>query len=80
MAKVGKVSHYFDKIGVAALTLTGPLAVGDTVKISGHGAEFTQKVESMQVEHEQVEKAKKGDDVAIKVYQKVKEGDEVERV
>lgn len=80
MAKVGKVSHYFDKIQVAALTLTGPLVVGDSVKISGHGAEFTQKVESMQVEHEQVQKAKKGDDVAIKVDQPVKEGDEVEKI
>lgn len=80
MAKVGKVSHYFDKIGVAALTLTGPLAVGDTVKISGHGKDFTQTISSMQVDHAVVEKAKKGDDVAIKVDQKVKEGDEVERV
>ncbi len=81
MAKVvGKVSHYFDKIQVAALTLARPLAVGDVVKISGHGAEFTQKVESMQVEHEVVQKAKKGDDVAIKVDQPVKEGCEVEKV
>ncbi len=80
MAKVGKVSHYFDKIGVAALTLTGPLVVGDTVKISGHGNEFTQKIESMQIEHEQVEKAKKGADVAFKVDQPVKEGDEIETV
>lgn len=77
---IGKVHHYFDKIGVAALTLTGPLAVGDTIKISGHDKELTQVVESMQVEHEQVQKAKKGDDVAIKVDQEVKEGDVVEKV
>ena len=77
---IGKVHHYFDKIGVAALFLTSPLAVGDTVKISGHDKELTQTVESMQVEHEQVLKAKKGDDVAIKVDQEVKEGDVVERV
>lgn len=80
MAKVGKVSHYFDKIQVAALTLKGALEAGDTVKISGHGNEFTQVVSSMQVEHETVEKAKKGDDVAIKVDQPVKEGDEVEKI
>ncbi len=81
MAKaVGKVSHYFDKIGVAALVLTGPLAVGDTVKISGHGTDFTQVVASMQIEHEVVQSGKKGDDVAIKVDQAVKEGDTVERV
>lgn len=81
MAKtIGKVHHYFDKIGVAALVLSGPLAVGDTVKISGHDKELTQIVESMQVEHEQVQKAKKGDDVAIKTDSPVKEGDEVEKV
>lgn len=76
MAKIGKVSHYFDKIGVAALTLTGSLAVGDTVKIG----DLTQVVSSMQIERVPVEKAKKGDDVAIKVDQKVKEGEEVETV
>lgn len=77
---IGKVHHYFDKIGVAALVLSGPLAVGDKVKISGHDKELTQTVESMQVEHGQVQKAKKGDDVAIKVDQEVKEGDGVEKV
>ena len=77
---IGKVSHYFDKIGVAALVLTGPLAVGDTVKVSGHGKDFTQVVSSMQIEHEVVQSGKKGDDVAIKVDQPMKEGDEVEKV
>ena len=74
--KIGKVNHYFDKIGVAALVLTGPLAMGDTVKIS----DLTQVVNSMQIERVPVENAKKGDDVAIKVDQKVKEGDVVEKV
>ena len=73
---IGKVSHYFDKIGVAALVLTGPLTVGDTVKIG----DLTQVISSMQIERVPVEKAKKGDDVAIKVDQKVKEGEEVEKV
>lgn len=73
---IGKVSHYFDKIGVAALLLTGPLAMGDTVKIG----ELTQVVNSMQIDRQPVEKAKKGDDVAIKVDQKVKEGEEVEKI
>lgn len=77
---IGKVSHYFDKIGVAALVLTGPMAIGDTVKISGHGKDFTQEISSMQIEHETVEKGKKGDDVAIKVDFPVKEGMEVEKV
>lgn len=77
---IGKVHHYYDKIGVAALVVTGPLKIGDTVKIAGHNLAFNQTIGSMQIEHAQVEKAKKGDDVAIKVDQPVKEGDEVFKV
>ncbi len=77
---IGKVSHYFDKIGVAALVTSGPLVVGDTVKFSGHDKEFTQTIASMQIDRVAVEKAKKGDDVAVKVDQEVKEGDEVATV
>lgn len=73
---IGKVSHYFDKISVAALSLTGPLKVGETVKIG----ELVQTISSMQIDHAVVETAKKGDDVAIKVDQPVKEGQEVEKV
>lgn len=76
MKKIGKVTHYFNKIGVAVLSLTQGLAVGDTVKIG----ELTQVVVSMQLDHAPVEKAKKGDDVAIKVDQPVKDGMEVGKV
>jgi len=78
--KIGKVTHYFDQIGVAVLKLSAKLAVGDTVKFSGHGNEFTQTISSMQVDHKPVEAAKLRDDVAVKVDQPVKEGDEVEVV
>lgn len=74
MKKIGKVTHYFDKIGVAVLSLTAPLSVGNTVKIG----ELTQVISSMQLDHEPIEKAKKGDDVAIKVDQRVKDGMVVE--
>jgi hypothetical protein len=74
---IGKVTHYFDKIGVAVLKLAKTLAAGDTVKFSGHGQEFIQTIDSMQINHQPVEKAKPGDDVAIKVLQRVKEGDQV---
>ena len=80
MKKIGKVTHYFDKIGVAVLSLTGPLSVGDMVKFSGHGVEFTQTVTSLQLDHKPIEKAKKGDDVALKVDQEVKGGMEVLKV
>ncbi len=79
--KVGKVTHYFDKIGVAVIELTDPLAVGDTIKITRHGGDdFTMSVSSMQVEHEQIKEAKKGETVGMKVEQAVKEGDEVYKV
>ena len=79
MKKIGKVTHYFDKLGVAVLSLTSPLAVGDSVKFSGHNIEFTQVVGSMQLDHAPVEKVKKGDDVALKVDQVVKDGMDVEK-
>lgn len=74
---VGKVAHFYDHISVAALVLKAPLGVGDTITIKGHGKEFTQTVTSMQIEHKAVTKGKKGEDVAIKVDQPVKEKDEV---
>ena len=74
---VGKISHYYDKIGVGIIELNGALKVGDTVQIKGKDIDFEQPVDSMQIEHEPVEKAKKGDVVGIKTNQKVKEGDEV---
>ena len=78
--KVGTITHYFDKIGVAVVDLSDVLKVGDTIKISGRGEEFTMSVDSMQEEHEQIQEAKKGQAVGMKVAQPVKEGDEVYKV
>ncbi|MBI2051425.1 hypothetical protein HYT33_01555 [Candidatus Roizmanbacteria bacterium] len=78
--KIGKVAHYFDKIGVAVVELNNALSVGDTIKVTGHEKEFTQQVASMQVEHQNIEKAKKGDSIGVKVDQEVKKGDEVYKV
>jgi putative protease len=77
---IGKLAHYFDHIGVAAFLLKSPLAIGDTIKIKGNKTDFTQTITSMQIEHKPVEKAKKGDDIAIKVDQPAKEGDSVFKV
>lgn len=73
--QIGKITHYYDKIGVAVLELTQILKKGDKIKISGHDKEINQEVYSMQVEHEQIQKAKKGDIVGLKVDQPVKPGD-----
>ncbi|MBI2003053.1 MAG: hypothetical protein HYW98_00260 [Candidatus Wildermuthbacteria bacterium] len=71
---VGRVSHYFDKLKVAAIKLTSPLSVGDTIRIEGGEVSLTQQVASMQLEHEIVQKAGKGKDVGIRVKKKVREG------
>ena len=79
--QVGVVEHYFDKIGVAAIKLTeGELSVGDTIHIQGHTTDLTCTVESMQIEHDSVDKAKKGDAVGMKIGEKVREHDRVSRV
>lgn len=79
--KIGQVTHYYDKIGVAVVELTGELAVGDTIKFTRGGEElFSQKVESMQMEHENIETATKGQAVGLKVNQGVKDSAEVFKV
>ena len=73
---IGKITHYFSKIGVAVIALSNTLKVGDTIHIkSGEG--FNQEVTSMQVEHAQVETASPGQSVGLKVDQKVHVGNEV---
>jgi len=78
MFKVGKVTHYYDKIDVAIVELDGTLAVGDKVKFTRGGEDlFEQVVESIQIEHEKKESAGKGDVVGLKTNEAVKEGTEV---
>ena len=74
---LGEVEDYFGKISVIALTLKEPLAVGDTVHVHGHTTDFTEPVQSMQIEHKSVKTAKKKDGVGIKVTQKARKGDSV---
>jgi putative protease len=79
--KIGTVSHYFGKVNVAAIDLTdGDLAVGDTIHIKGHTSDFTEKVESMQIDRVDVPKAEKGQGVGIRVSEHARVGDEVFKV
>jgi putative protease len=71
---IGKVSHYFGNIGVAVIDLTKTLKIGDTIRIAGGETDFTQQVESMEIDHKKVTAAKKGDSVGLKTNQKVREG------
>jgi putative protease len=73
--QIGRVTHYFDRISVAVISLSGGLKLGDRVQFHGPHTDFQQEVVSMQVEHEPVEKGKKGQEVAIKVDQPVRRGD-----
>ena len=72
---IGKITHYFGNIGVAVIKLSGVLKVGDSIRIiGGEDTDFTQTVESIEIEHQKVEVAKAGDSVGLKVGQKVREG------
>lgn len=77
--EIGKITHYFSKIGVAVVELTGTINVGDTILIKGAHTEFEQEVESMQIEHESLQKAGKGQSIGLKMIQKVHENDMVYR-
>lgn len=74
---IGEVVHFYDKISVAIIKLGSILKVGDTIKFKHGDDEFTQKIESMEIEHKKLEKAKKGDEVGVKVDQPVKENTQV---
>lgn len=75
--KIGEITHYFDNIQVAIVKLAAPLKKGDKVKIKGNTTDLEEEVSSMQVEHADIDEAKEGDEVGIKVSAKVREGDEV---
>lgn len=79
--EIGKVVHYYTKIGVAAVKITnGELKKGDEIHIKGHTTDFNQKVESIQKEHLEIDVAKPGDDIGIKVVEHAREGDIVYKV
>jgi putative protease len=79
--EIGKVTHYFGRIGVAAIELTkGSLAVGDTIRIKGHTSDFTQTIDSMQIDGKDVPRAEPGQSVGIKAAQHARPHDLVYKV
>lgn len=80
--EIGKVTHFFNKIGVAALNLSGSLSRGDSVRLldEKRGVNFTQTVDSIQVDRKEVENAEEGTDLALKVEQPVHEGTKVLKI
>lgn len=78
---IGKISHYFSNIEVAVINLSSPLKNGDIIRIiGGQETDFDQKVASMQIDHKEVKKAKKGDSIGIKVNEKVHQGYKVYKI
>ena len=80
LTEVGKITHFFSKICVAIVELTAALNVGDEILIKGPTTNVEQKVESMQIEHAEVQKGTRGQSIGLKVNDRVKEHDVVYRV
>ena len=80
LEKVGEVTHYFTKISVAVIEVSSPLKVGDQIAIKGMTTNFEQTIDSMQVEGENLEEANPGDDIGMKVADRVRKGDIVYRL
>ena len=78
--ELGRVSNYFSKIGVAVIDLTAPLELGDEIRVMGGERDFQQTVESMQVEHQPIEKGEAGQEIALKLDQKARPGDMIYKV
>ena len=79
--EIGFVSNYFSRISVAAVEITdGTVSLGDTLHFLGKTTDCESTVDSMQIEHEPVTEAKKGDSIGLKVSEKVKKGDKVYKI
>ena len=80
MEEIGAVTHYFSRISVAVIELTDEISVGDKIQIMGSTTNFEQPVKSMQIEHEDVTKARSGQSIGLKVTERVREGDRVYKI
>ena len=79
--EIGYVSNYFKKLSVASVEITsGGASVGDTLHFKGHTTDFKLVVSSMQIEHESVTEVKQGDNIGLKVSEKVRKGDKVYKI
>ena len=80
LVEVGRVTHFYTRISVAVVDLSGDLSVGDRVVVRGASTDFELVVESMQIEHENVERAGAGQSIGLKVKERVREGDVVYKI
>ena len=80
LIEIGRVTHFYPRISVAIVELKAPLNVGDKILIRGATTNFEQTVESMQIEHRNIEKAEAGQIIGLKVKERVRENDKVYRI
>ena len=78
--QIGTVTHYFGKPRVGIVALTGRVTIGDRLRFLGHGADFQQKVKSLEIDHAAVENASARTEVGIRLSQRVREGTKVYKV
>jgi hypothetical protein len=77
IVEVGRITHFFSKISVAVVELTEPLVVGERILVKGPSTDFEQAVESMQIEHKNIQRAEAGQSIGLKVVQRARERDAV---
>jgi putative protease len=77
VVQIGRITHFFPKINVAVIELKAPLSVGDTIVIKGPNTDFEQVVDSMQIEHKNIQRAEQGQSIGLKVTERVRETDTV---
>jgi len=78
--RIGRISHFYDRLSVAVLSLTDKLNVGDKVHIKGHSTDIVQEVTSMEIEHKKVASVGPEDQVALLVNEPVKKGDAIYKI
>jgi putative protease len=77
VVEIGHITHFFSKICVAVIELTAALSVGDRILVKGPATDFEQAVDSMQIEHQNIQRAEAGQSVGLKLAQQAKERDTV---
>jgi putative protease len=78
--EIGKITHFYNHLSVGIIELSDTLKIGDTIHVKGHSEDFTQTIDSIQIEHANVSEAKAGDVIGLKVAQKVHPHDKVYKV
>ena len=79
--EIGRITHYYSKIGVAMIELTAEsLKIGDTIRVMGHTTDFTQTVDSMEFEHQALTEVKPGQTFGVKVSAPVRDNDKVSKI